>query len=277
MSNIDKVKVGNTIYSITDLRVGDLTNLDTTEKNTLVGAINEANSHGGSGDGLTEDIKEALLTCFEKVAWIDEDGQDYYGALYNALYPPVNLVSISAVYTQSGTVYDTDTLDSLKSDLVVTAHYDDSSTQTVSAYTLSGTLSVGTSTITVAYGGKTTTFTVTVSHQTQTVKTYFSDTAYTSNYLKKTNGTDQSIGGAGYTELDYVDGMYIHARMNSSWSAYLYYVLSDGTNYSSVAMTKTGSEVYPTYEDTLSGYTATKVYVNFKLTEIDDCYYEVEV
>lgn len=72
--------------------------------------------------------------------------------------------SISAVYTQSGTVYDNDTLDSLKADLVVTAHYSDSSTQTVPAadYTLSGTLAVGTSTITVFYGGKTTTFNVTV-------------------------------------------------------------------------------------------------------------------
>ena len=73
------------------------------------------------------------------------------------------LSSISAVYTQSGTVYDTDTLDSLKDDLVVTAHYSDSTTQTVTEYTLSGTLAVGTSTVTVAYGGKTTTFTVTVS------------------------------------------------------------------------------------------------------------------
>lgn len=72
--------------------------------------------------------------------------------------------SISAVYTQGGTVYDTDTLDSLKTDLVVTAHYRDSSTQTIPAadYTLSGTLTAGTSTITVSYGGKTTTFSVTV-------------------------------------------------------------------------------------------------------------------
>lgn len=73
------------------------------------------------------------------------------------------LVSISAVYTQSGTVYDTDTLDSLKADLVVTASYDNGTTQTVTEYTLSGTLSVGTSTISVAYSGKTATFTVTVS------------------------------------------------------------------------------------------------------------------
>lgn len=77
------------------------------------------------------------------------------------------LVSISAVYTQSGTVYDTDALDTLKSDLVVTATYGNSTTQTLADtdYTLSGTLAEGTSTVTVAYGGKTTTFTVTVTHK----------------------------------------------------------------------------------------------------------------
>lgn len=112
--------------------------------------------------GLTDDAKQALLACFQNVAWIDEDGQDYYDALEFALYPPADLVSISAVYTQSGTVYDTDSLDSLKSDLVVTAHYSDQTTEIVTNYTLSGTLLEGTSTITVSYGGKTTTFTVTV-------------------------------------------------------------------------------------------------------------------
>lgn len=195
--------------------------------------------------GLSEDVKQALLQLAQKVAYIDAQGQTYYDDLYNAFYPPKTVVlitavfeqgstviyddtalddlkqyltvtakyddnttailpdasytlsglleagtstvtvayngltttftvnvtarptlsSISAVYNQSGTVYDTDTLDSLKDDLVVTAHYSDSSTQTVPAadYTLSGTLTVGTSTITVSYGGKTTTFSVTVS------------------------------------------------------------------------------------------------------------------
>lgn len=116
----------------------------------------------GSSGGLTADIKSALLACFAKVAWIDEDGQDYYDALDLALNPPANLSSITAVYTQSGTVYDTDSLDSLKSDLVVTAHYSDNTTATVTNYTLSGTLTEGTSTITVSYGGKSTTFNVTV-------------------------------------------------------------------------------------------------------------------
>ena len=120
---------------------------------------------GGGSGGLSNEAKAALLDCFAHVAWIDDDGQDYYDALESALYPPADLVSISAVYTQSGTVYDTDSLDDLKTDLVVTATYSDSTTETVTNYTLSGTLTAGTSTITVSYGGKTTSFTVTVTHR----------------------------------------------------------------------------------------------------------------
>lgn len=107
----------------------------------------------------------ALLTALEHVAWADENGQTYCDAIYNALHPSATLTGISAVYTQSGTVYSTDSLDSLKADLVVTASYDDGTTATVAStdYTLSGTLTAGTSTVTVSYGGKTTTFTVTVS------------------------------------------------------------------------------------------------------------------
>ena len=194
---------------------------------------------------LTDQVKIAILQCFANVAWANDQGQQYYNALYDVFFPPVivntltavleqgervfhvgedinnikdyltvtaelsndttitvpaaqyilsgslsqegpniitvsymnasttitvnaiavNLVSISAIYTQSGAIYETDTLDSLKSDLVVTATYSDSSTATVPSadYTLSGTLTEGTSTITVSYGNQTTTFTVTVS------------------------------------------------------------------------------------------------------------------
>lgn len=119
-----------------------------------------------SGSGLSDEAKQALLALLEKVVYVDENGQTYYDALETAFYPPVNLVSISAVYEQSGIVYDNQTLDSLRANLVVTARYDDTSTQNVTSYTLSGTLATGTSTITVAYGGKTTTFTVVVNHAT---------------------------------------------------------------------------------------------------------------
>ena len=43
-----------------------------------------------SGGGLSNDVKAALIACFEKVAWSSNDGWDYYADLYEALYgePP---------------------------------------------------------------------------------------------------------------------------------------------------------------------------------------------
>ena len=97
------------------------------------------------------------------------------------------VTSISAVYTQSGTVYDDASLDSLKSDLIVTAHWSNDTTSTVpnADYTLSGTLTVGTSTITVSYGGKTATFSVTVSDfpYPYNLNYAFSDIELTDGYI----------------------------------------------------------------------------------------------
>jgi len=116
-------------------------------------------------DGLSDEAKEALLTCFEHVAWTDENGQEYVDALENALYE-VELTGITAVFSQgSAVIYDTDTLDDLKQYLTVTATYSDSTTATITAYTLSGTLTAGTSTITASYGGKTDTFNVEVTSE----------------------------------------------------------------------------------------------------------------
>ena len=132
------------------------------------------------------------MNLVDHLAWDDDDptGQTYITALSNALYPPANLVSTSAVYTQSGTVYDTDTLDSLKSSLVVTANYSDSTTSTLSDsdYTLSGTLTAGTSTITVTYGGKTTTFTVTV-----TANQYLAYWDFTQSLVDTVNGYEFTL------------------------------------------------------------------------------------
>lgn len=137
-------------------------------------AINGDSGGGGGTSGLSEAVKQALLQVIENVAYTTPNGETYYQALYDALYPsapPAELVSISAVFTQGSVViYETDSLDTLKQYLVVTATYDDSTTANVSAYTLSGTLAVGTSTITVSYGGKTTTFNVTVSEYVPTAK-----------------------------------------------------------------------------------------------------------
>ena len=122
-----------------------------------------------TGGGLSSDVKTALMNLVNHISWDDDtpSGQTYITALYNALYPAtesdVELISINAVYTQTGTVYSTDTLDSLKADLTVTGEMSDESTITISDYILSGTLTEGTSVITVNYDGKTTTFDVIVS------------------------------------------------------------------------------------------------------------------
>lgn len=114
----------------------------------------------GGGSGLTNEVKQALLQIAEKVAYVDANGQTYYNALFNALF---TVVSIEAVFTQGqAVIYDDDSLDTLKDYLVVTATYDDESTAVVTDYTLSGTLTAGTSTITVTYGDKTDTFSVVV-------------------------------------------------------------------------------------------------------------------
>ena len=117
--------------------------------------------------GLTEEIKQALLNLFSHVAFIDADGQTYVDALEEAMYPAINLASISATFNQGANViYDTDSLDILKQYLTVIANYTDSTHETLYDYALSGTLETGTSVITISYGGKTTTFNVNVTANT---------------------------------------------------------------------------------------------------------------
>lgn len=135
--------------------VGDLGDLMTDDKSSLVGAINEA--------GFSGSAKTALINLLEKVAYIDDDGRGYLETLYALLFP--GIVSIDAVFTQGqAVIYDEDDLSSLKQYLVVTALYQDGTTRVLpdNAYVLSGTLEAGTSTITVSFAGKTDTFTVTV-------------------------------------------------------------------------------------------------------------------
>lgn len=149
----------------------------------------------GTG-GLTEAMKVALLQIADKVAYSDANGTSYYNDLYNSFYPPADLVSISAAYTQGGTVYDTDSLDSLRDDLVVTATYSDSTTATITTYTLSGSLTQGTSTITASYGGQTDTFTVTVTHAEPVIE-YLYNWDFTQSLVDSVNGQTAELLSGG--------------------------------------------------------------------------------
>lgn len=112
---------------------------------------------------FTNDAKIALLDCLRHLAWIDEDGQNYYDA-FNSALSPKRVSSISATFVQGqAVIYSSDDLDVLRPYLTVTATYEDQSSAVVYGYSLTGTLEVGTSIIIASYGGKTTTFMVNVS------------------------------------------------------------------------------------------------------------------
>ena len=127
--------------------------------------ITALESQISSSQGMSVAFKVALENLVNQLAFNGDDptGRTYIDALHTAMYPPANLTKITAVYTQTKTVRYTDSLDVLKSDLVVNAYYDTGAVETVSDYVLSGSLEAGTSTITVTYKGKVATFTVNVS------------------------------------------------------------------------------------------------------------------
>lgn len=114
-------------------------------------------------EAIPRSVKLAMDTLFQNVAMKDDAVYSDEYATIHAWASAVKLLSISAVFDQGqNVIYETDSLDSLKQYLTVTASYDDGSSSAVSGYTLSGELTTGTSTITVLFDGKTATFDTTV-------------------------------------------------------------------------------------------------------------------
>lgn len=108
-------------------------------------------------------VKIAMDTLFSKMGVIDDGDYSSEYSVFHAWATQITLLTISAVFEQGQNVITPfNDLDDLKQYLTVTAYYDNGTQTEVTAYTLSGTLSIGTSTITVTFGDKTTTFNVTV-------------------------------------------------------------------------------------------------------------------
>jgi uncharacterized repeat protein (TIGR02543 family) len=127
-----------------------------------------------SGSGTSWTLGVAVTTAGNVTVGITKTGIEAGTknvTVYKAGQTDPTLTGISAVYTQGSTIiYPTTPLNDLKAGLTVTANYSSGAPQQVTSYELSGTLTVGESTITVTYEGETTTFTVTVTAAT-TAKT----------------------------------------------------------------------------------------------------------
>ncbi|MDR0502455.1 MAG: bacterial Ig-like domain-containing protein [Treponema sp.] len=138
---------GKTIFTSTPL--------DELKDDLIVTAyLSDSTSYNPTGYTLS-----GTLTAGTSIITASYSGQT---ATFNVTVTAVALSNITAVYTQSGDVHPSTPLNNLKDDLTVTSHYNDGTNQTVTSYTLSGTLTVGERTITVTYNDKTTTFNVNV-------------------------------------------------------------------------------------------------------------------
>ena len=172
--------------------------------------------------GLTTAQVNALDGMFKVAAYIKADVSAEYTAFKTAfgitdepVTPEVTLSSISATYSGGDVAVGTAVAD--LTGIVVTAHYSDGTSETVTGYTLSGTIAEGNNTITVSYGGKTATFTVNgvaesgggetgVSNES----TWTDGVAYTFNPVNDTyiesNGAETAYTGWSSSPYLYCDG-----------------------------------------------------------------------
>ena len=162
--DLEEALAGGTQYTITNNLTGCTTSNSSTkivEGHTYTATITASSGYTLTGATATATMGGQTVTGFYNNGTISIP--NVTGDLVITVTATSAITSISAVFTQgSAVIYDTDSLDTLKQYLVVTATYTDSTTTTVTDYTLSGTLTAGTSTITVSYGGKADTFDVTV-------------------------------------------------------------------------------------------------------------------
>ena len=143
-----------------------------------------------------------VVSLFKKAAYLSDDAEADITALENLLSG--SIARIEAVYTQSGVIYEGESLDDLKSGLVVTAYYLDGTSDIVTGYTLSGTLVAGTSAVTVSFGGVTTTFNVTVTDAVWyiTSEKFAKNVAVRSSITSSSLNTGATINGVQYNFTD---------------------------------------------------------------------------
>lgn len=161
------VQLGTTTVNLSDYatktelnqleaEVGDLSDLQTTDKASIVDAINEV----ALRSGFPGSAASLLIEILRKAVYVSDDAGDEIDDLEDLIV--VNSVtSVSAVFTPGTEVfYYGEYLDVLRPYLVVTANYSDGTSEVVQDYTITGELNSATNTITIHYRGKTDTISV---------------------------------------------------------------------------------------------------------------------
>jgi hypothetical protein len=111
---------------------------------------------------FSQPARTTIIQLLKKAVYKDDDVEDLLEELEESLLFK-DVTYITANFSQPiEEIYPGQDLSILRQYLVVNAYYNDSTSSVVASYSLSGTLTSGTSVITVLYGGKSTTFTVLV-------------------------------------------------------------------------------------------------------------------
>lgn len=113
----------------------------------------------GSGGGLSSTFISALQTILTHAIFESDQSQNIQALTKYGQETQAKVTSISAVYNGGPVMSGTNIL-SLKDNIVVTAVYDDGTQETITDYTITGNIKVGSNTLTIKYGRKTTTITV---------------------------------------------------------------------------------------------------------------------
>ena len=144
----------------------------------------------------------------------------YYG--YNEVEEiPVTLSSISATYSGGSVLVGTSVND--LTGIVVKANYSNGTNETVTGYTLSGTIAEGSNTVTITYSGKTTTI---------TVIGYVEEESEITSYIGKTVTVNKNCTNHNYVHLTALIKVDNDVQIGSVISGSLYGV--NGVNMTSI-------------------------------------------
>ena len=203
-------------------QIGDLTALETDCRENLVAAVNEIHRQLRKDPDCVGFSVEAvvLLTNILRHAVYDTDQSDAIDALAAELgissgdsegggeqpgipedpdVPEAVLTGLAVSYTGGDVAAGTALTD--LTGITVTARYSDGSEAPVTGYSLSGTIAVGTNTVTVSYEGHTTNFAVTGIQESAEGPLLLHEWDYTQSLVDSVGGVEMVLTGATRDEM----------------------------------------------------------------------------